>query len=109
DYEEFLRAAVPGLDLNGISVVLHCANGAASAIAPELFAQLSGKVHLTHVSPNGRNINDACGALHPSVVAAETRSLGADIGVTFDGDADRAMFADGRGSVVNGDAVMLLA
>jgi len=109
DYEEFLRAAVPGLDLNGISVVLDCANGAASAIAPELFAQLSGKVHLTHISPNGRNINDACGALHPSVVAAETKSIGADLGVTFDGDADRAMFADARGSVVNGDAVMLLA
>lgn len=109
DYEQFLRAAVPGLEFNGISVVLDCANGAASAIAPELFASLSGKVHLTHVSPNGRNINDACGALHPSVVAAETKSLGADIGVTFDGDADRAMFADARGNVVNGDAVMLLA
>ena len=109
EYEQFLRAAVPGLHLNGMSVVLDCANGAASAIAPELFAQLGGKIHLTHISPNGRNINDACGALHPSVVAAETKSLGADIGITFDGDADRAMFADARGTVVNGDAVMLLA
>lgn len=109
EYEEFLRAAVPELRLNGMSVVLDCANGAASAIAPALFAHVGGKAHLTHVSPNGRNINDGCGALHPSVVAKETKSLGADIGVTFDGDADRALFADAAGKVVNGDAVMLLA
>ena len=109
EYEKFLRAAVPGLDLKGLSVVLDCANGAASAIAPDLFAHLGGSIHLTHVAPNGRNINDACGALHPTVVAAETKSLGADLGVTFDGDADRAMFADAHGNVVNGDAVMLLA
>jgi phosphoglucosamine mutase len=109
DYEEFLRSAVPGLDLAGLSVVLDCANGAASAIAPDLFAHLAGTTHLTHRTPNGRNINEACGALHPAVVAAETKTLGADIGVTFDGDADRALFADAHGHVVNGDAVMLLA
>lgn len=109
EYEQFLRAAVPGLLLNGMKVVLDCANGAASAIAPELFEHLGGKAHLTHVSPSGRNINDHCGALHPEVVAGETKSLGAEMGVTFDGDADRAMFADGHGKVVNGDAVMLLA
>ena len=109
DYEEFLRAAVPGLDLNGLHVVLDCANGAASAIAPELFAHLGGTIHLTHAAPNGRNINDGCGALHPTVVAAETKALHADIGATFDGDADRAMLADAHGNVVNGDAVLLLA
>jgi phosphoglucosamine mutase len=109
DYEQFLRAAVPGLDLNGLSVVLDCANGAASAIAPDLFARLGGKIHLTHVSPSGRNINENCGALHPAVVAAETKSLEADAGATFDGDADRAMLADAHGRVVNGDGVMLLA
>ena len=109
DYEEFLQAAVPGLELNGLQVVLDCANGAASAIAPELFAHLGGTIRLTHASPNGRNINDGCGALHPNVVAAETKSLRADLGVTFDGDADRAMLADAHGKVVNGDAVMLLA
>ncbi len=109
DYENFLRSAVPGLDLKGLRVVLDCANGAASAIAPELFAHLGGTIHLTHVSPDGRNINANCGALHPDVVAAETRNLGADLGVTFDGDADRAMFSDANGNVVNGDAVMLLA
>lgn len=109
DYEDFLRAAVAGLDLAGLHLVLDCANGAASAIAPELFAQLGGKVELTHISPDGRNINADCGALHPEIVAAETRSRHADIGVTFDGDADRALFADANGKVVNGDAVLLLA
>jgi phosphoglucosamine mutase len=109
DYEQFLRSAVPALSLNGLSVALDCANGAASAIAPELFSRLGGNLHLSHAAPNGRNINENCGALHPEVVAAETKSLGADIGVTFDGDADRALFADARGNVVNGDAVMLLA
>ena len=109
DYEQFLRSALPGLNLNGLRVVLDCANGAASAIAPELFAHLGGTIHLTHASPDGRNINANCGALHPEVVAAETKNLKADLGVTFDGDADRAMFADAHGKVVNGDAIMLLA
>ncbi len=109
DYEESLRSAVPGLHLDGMHVVLDCANGAASAIAPELFSGLGGTIHVTHATPDGRNINASCGALHPEVVAAETKTLGADLGVTFDGDADRALFADAHGRVVNGDAVMLLA
>jgi len=109
DYEQYLRSAVSGLRLNGLRVVLDCANGAASAIAPELFGHLGGTIHLTHTSPDGHNINANCGALHPEVVAAETKSLGADLGVTFDGDADRALFADANGKVVNGDAIMLLA
>lgn len=109
DYEAFLLGAVPNLELDGLQLVLDCANGAASAIAPELFARLGGKVHFTHIRPDGRNINAECGALHPEVVAAETKAHGADIGVTFDGDADRALFADANGKVVNGDAVLLLA
>lgn len=109
DYEEFLRASVPDLNLDRLHLVLDCANGAASAIAPELFAKLGGNIELTHVSPDGRNINANCGALHPEVVASETKSLGADMGITFDGDADRALFADANGKVINGDAVLLLA
>ena len=109
DYTAFLLSAVPGLCLDGLRLVVDCANGAASAIAPELFAGLCGSVQLTHASPDGRNINAECGALHPSVVAAETRAAGADMGVTFDGDADRALFACRQGKVVNGDAVLLLA
>ena len=100
---------MPGLSLNGRTVVVDCANGAASAIAPELFATLGGTMHLTHSSPDGRNINEHCGALHPEIVARETAERHADIGITLDGDADRAMFADSRGNVVNGDAVLLLA
>lgn len=109
DYETFLRAAVPGLRLDGMHLVLDCANGAASAIAPELFATLGGRVELTHAAPDGRNINDSCGALHPEIVAREVKERGAQLGVTVDGDADRALFADGQGRVVNGDAVLLLA
>jgi phosphoglucosamine mutase len=109
NYEAFLMSAVPKLNLDGLKLVVDCANGAASAIAPELFAGLGGSVHFTHVDPNGRNINANCGALHPEVVATETKAHHADIGATFDGDADRALFADARGNVVNGDAVLLLA
>ncbi len=107
EYIHFLLAAVPGISLDNRTVVIDCANGAASAIAPQLFAQLGGTVEVTHASPNGRNINENCGALHPEVVAAEVRERKAVMGFTFDGDADRALFADEHGRVVNGDAVML--
>ena len=110
DYIRFLLAAVPGLSLDDRRIVVDCANGAASAVAPELFAQLGGKeVVITHASPDGRNINEHCGALHPDIVAAQVRHYKASLGITFDGDADRALFADEHGNVVNGDAVLLLA
>jgi phosphoglucosamine mutase len=105
--------AVPNLSLDGHRIVIDCANGAASAIAPQLFAELNanggGEVILTHASPNGRNINENCGALYPKTVAAEVVQHHAAMGITFDGDADRALFADENGKVVNGDAVLLLA
>jgi phosphoglucosamine mutase len=113
EYIRFLRSAVPDLSLDGRSIVVDCANGAASAIAPQLFAELNGngggEVMITHAGPNGRNINEGCGALHPEVVAAEVTAQKASMGITFDGDADRALFADESGKVVNGDAVLLLA
>ncbi|HTH53077.1 MAG TPA: phosphoglucosamine mutase [Edaphobacter sp.] len=110
DYIRFLLAAVPGLSLDNRRIVVDCANGAASAVAPELFAQLGGKeVIITHASPDGRNINEHCGALHPEIVAARVAHHKASLGITFDGDADRALFADELGRVVNGDAVLLLA
>ena len=109
DYIRFLLAAVPGFSLDGKRIVVGCANGAASSVAPQLFSDLGGEVVITHSSPTGRNINEKCGALHPEVVATEVARLKADLGVTFDGDADRALFADHRGNVVNGDAVLLLA
>jgi phosphoglucosamine mutase len=113
DYVRFLLAAVPGLSLDGKCIVVDCANGAASTVAPQLFAELNanggGEAIITHASPDGRNINENCGALHPSVVAAEVVAHKASLGITFDGDADRALFADEHGRVVNGDAVLLLA
>ena len=109
EYEAFLRNVVPGLNLAGKKIVIDCANGAAAVIAAELFTSFGGDIRLTHVTPNGRNINENCGALHPEVVARETKAVGADLGITFDGDADRALFADAHGRVVNGDGVMLVA
>ena len=107
EYVQSLRSAFPGLSLDNRRVVIDCANGAASAVAPQLFAELRGTVEVTHASPDGRNINADCGALHPEIVAAEVKQRGAVMGFTFDGDADRALFADEHGRVVNGDAVML--
>jgi phosphoglucosamine mutase len=108
EYIEFLLAAVPNISLDNHKVVIDCANGAASTVAPQLFAEMGGTVEVTHASPNGRNINEHCGALHPEIVAAEVKARGASMGFTFDGDADRALFADEHGRVVNGDAVMLV-
>jgi len=110
EYIRSLLAAVPNLSLDGHRIVIDCANGAASSIVPQLFAELGGgEVFLTHASPNGRNINENCGALHPKTVAEEVVQQHATMGITFDGDADRALFADENGNVVNGDAVLLLA
>jgi len=107
EYVQFLLSVVPGISLDNRCVVIDCANGAASVIAPQLFESLKGTVEVTHASPDGRNINANCGALHPEVVAREVKERGASLGFTFDGDADRALFADEHGNVVNGDAVML--
>jgi phosphoglucosamine mutase len=107
EYIRFLLDAVPGISLDNRSVVIDCANGAASNVAPQLFDSLHGTVEVTHASPDGRNINEHCGALHPEIVAAQVKVSGASMGFTFDGDADRALFSDEHGNVVNGDAVML--
>jgi phosphoglucosamine mutase len=109
EYVRFLLAAVPDLSLDGHRIVIDCANGAASSVAPQLFRDLGGEVIITHASPDGRNINENCGALHPEIVAGAVKHHKAAMGITFDGDADRALFADEHGNVVNGDAVLLLA
>jgi len=108
EYIQFLIDAVPGLSLAGLKIVADCANGAASAVAPELFKRLGG-VTLLNISPDGRNINAGCGALHPENVAREVKSRGAALGVTFDGDADRCMLAGADNNVINGDAILLVA
>lgn len=113
EYIDFLLAAVPELNLDGKKIVVDCANGAAAAIAPRLFADLhrrgGGDVTMVNVRPDGRNINDHCGALHPKTVAAEVVARGAQLGLTFDGDADRCLAAGSSDNVINGDAILLMA
>jgi phosphoglucosamine mutase len=109
DYIAFLLGCVPELRLDGLHVVADCANGAAAAIAPELFKRLGGEVTLENILPDGRNINQGCGALHPEWVAKRVVKRNADLGVTFDGDADRCMLAGADGKVINGDAILLMA
>ena len=99
---------MPGLRLDGLSIVADCANGAASAVAPELFRRLGGNVTLLNTEPDGKNINADCGALHPDWVAKQVTARGAQIGLTFDGDADRCMLAGSNGRVINGDAILLI-
>ena len=106
-YETWLKSRVPAPKVRG-KLVIDCANGAASPCAPELFAMLGLDVEFIHCAPNGKNINDHCGALYPQVVAEKVTKSGAAMGITFDGDADRALFADRHGNVVNGDAVLLM-
>jgi phosphoglucosamine mutase len=98
-------------DLSAMRVLVDCANGAATAEAPGLFRSCKIKATFMNCSPDGKNINEQCGALHPATVAAVVakRKGEFDLGVTFDGDADRALFCDAEGNVVNGDAVLLLA
>jgi phosphoglucosamine mutase len=109
-YVRWLAGGV-STDLSGLRVAVDCANGAATAEAPELFGALKISTTFLHSSPDGQNINENCGALHPEAVAwFVADQLGSfDVGVTFDGDADRALFCDANGRVVNGDAVLLLA
>jgi phosphoglucosamine mutase len=110
-YAAWLARLVAPTDFSHLHVLVDCANGAASAIAPLVFADCGLEGDFTHIQPNGRNINDGCGALHPDEVARAVAQAGGkyDAGITFDGDADRALFSDALGNVVNGDAVLLLA
>jgi phosphoglucosamine mutase len=92
--------------LDGMRLVVDCANGAASAFAPEVLRRLGAEVHPIFDRPDGANINVGCGALHPEIVAAAVLSEGADAGLALDGDADRALFADAGGNVIDGDQVL---
>jgi phosphoglucosamine mutase len=104
-YLAHLRRAAEA-PLVGWKIVIDCANGAASEAGPEAFRQLGAEVHPLFDRPDGTNINDGCGALHPDVVAAHVVRIGADAGVALDGDADRALFSDAAGNVVDGDQVL---
>ena len=97
-----------GLELEGLSLALDCANGAASAIAPEVFARLGAAVDVLSAQPDGRNINEGCGSLHLEGLQSVVVERRHDFGIAFDGDADRALFVDGAGMLVDGDATLLI-
>jgi phosphoglucosamine mutase len=94
--------------LRGLRIVADCANGAMTEIAPRVLTKLGADVTVLNASPNGVNINDQCGAVHIEALQAAMADAGADIGVAFDGDGDRAIFVSSSGRVINGDAVLLL-
>jgi phosphoglucosamine mutase len=106
-YLEYLAGEVgAGLSLEGLSVVVDCANGAASRLAPALLSRLGARVVSINDSPDGRNINLDCGSLHTEHLCRRVVEEGAHLGVAFDGDADRSLFADARGRLVDGDATI---
>ena len=104
-YREFL-AANAGRSLSGMTIALDCANGASSPIAKDLFEGLGATVHVIHNTPNGTNINDHCGSTHPEHLVQLVKDTGADIGLSFDGDADRLIACDETGNLMDGDVVM---
>jgi phosphoglucosamine mutase len=110
DYLDGLRASVPpGAKIAGMKIVLDCANGASSQLAPQLFRSLGVDVIAINNSPDGKNINANCGSLHPEALQRRVTETGAALGVAFDGDADRAQFVSSSGKLVDGDGVLLVA
>ncbi len=108
-YIQFLKGTFPQeLTLDGIKIALDCANGAAYSSAPHVLEELGAKVYETGVEPDGENINLDCGSLHPEVVAGLVKQKGAHIGIALDGDADRVVFVDENGEVVDGDGIMAI-
>ncbi|MBI4764013.1 MAG: phosphoglucosamine mutase [Deltaproteobacteria bacterium] len=108
-YIVFLKNTYPQeLTLDGLSIVLDCANGATYKVAPTVFEELGAEVTLLGAKPNGENINKNCGALYPGLVSAMVRKKKADLGISFDGDGDRVVFVDENGDILNGDQIMAI-
>jgi phosphoglucosamine mutase len=108
-YAQFLKSLFPRqLTLDGLTVVVDCANGAAYHVAPDVFEELGAKVIPLSVKPDGTNINHGCGAVHPESMARAVRRHGAHLGLALDGDADRVILADETGRIVDGDAIMAI-
>jgi phosphoglucosamine mutase len=108
-YEKYLRSRfTPGPGAKAVKIVLDCANGAASAIAPEILSDLGFTVAATEAEPDGRNINEDCGALHPENLAQAVLAREADLGIAFDGDADRALWVDHHGRILTGDHTLFV-
>src|SRR5205823_4659312 len=108
-YIHFAKSTFPEhLRLDGLKVVIDCANGAAYHVAPEALWELGAEVIPLGVTPNGHNINDSCGSTHPQVLQETVVASGADIGIALDGDADRLIVVDEKGRIVDGDQLMAL-
>jgi len=108
-YSVFAKSAFPrSLTLDGMKVVIDCANGAGYRVAPEVLAELGAEVIPLGVDPNGLNINDGCGALHPEVMAEAVVASGADVGLALDGDADRCIMCDDKGEIIDGDQILAM-
>jgi phosphoglucosamine mutase len=107
EYVQHLRALAPA-DLSSLSIVLDCANGAASHVAHELFALTGARVHMIHDQPDGRNINVDSGSTHVGSLVEAVREMGANLGLAFDGDADRLIAVDAEGTIRDGDDLMVL-
>ncbi|HET7719092.1 MAG TPA: phosphoglucosamine mutase, partial [Acidimicrobiales bacterium] len=107
-YEVALAATVAAGSLSGLSVVLDCANGAASAVAPEVLRSLGARVAVIHDAPDGLNINDGSGSTHPEELQRQVVAGGADVGLAFDGDADRVLAVDAAGNLVDGDQLIAI-
>jgi phosphoglucosamine mutase len=108
-YVQFLKGTFPKeRTLDGMKIVVDCANGAAYHVAPRVFEELGAEVIALGVEPNGRNINENCGAMHPEGMVAVVRRTGAQLGVALDGDADRVIMCDETGNVIDGDQVMAI-
>ena len=107
-YQVHLVDQLAGRRLDGLRVVLDCANGAAAEVGPSVFATLGADVSVLGCEPDGVNINDGCGSTHPGGLAAAVQAAGADLGLAFDGDADRVVAVDHTGSVVHGDLLIAL-
>ena len=106
DYRDFLVAGGP--DLSGLKIGLDCANGAAYELAPEIFTLLGAEIRVSHAEPDGININTGCGSTYPEAIQQFVREQGCDLGVTFDGDADRALLVDRSGRLVTGDHMLAI-
>ena len=107
-YAEHLEETMDGLRLDGVNIVLDGANGAGYQIGPRVLTDLGAQVISLHCAPDGVNINADCGSLHPQEMMRRVVAEGADVGLAFDGDADRVMLSDEKGRMVDGDRVMLL-
>jgi phosphoglucosamine mutase len=108
-YVVFLKKTFPiDLSLEGMRVVLDCANGASYKVGPTVLEELGAEIFTLGVEPNGRNINDGCGSLHPENVAAKVQEVRADVGIALDGDADRVVMVDEKSALIDGDQLLAL-